>query len=408
MPIGPILAALRRNKAGAILIGLQLALTLAIVCNALFIIVQRLGYIGRPSGVDEASLFVVRNIWVGRTGNDAATLIPSDLATIRATPGVANVYATNSFPLSGGGWSTGLNLMPGQEKSTAQTTVYAADDQTLDTLGVRLVAGRNFRPDEVTDYVPDTKMAPPVIIVTQDLASKLFPDGSALGKAVYMGGKTSPPSTIIGIVDRLQTPWVGSSWSDKFFLRTTLVPHRMLNPSANFVVRALPGQRDAAIKAVAEQLFKTDRLRLIPWTRGYDDIRQRAYKKDRGMATLMTIVCTALLLVTAAGIVGLASFWVGQRHRQIGIRRALGATRGDILRYFQTENLLIAGVGVVVGVIAATALNVWLVTHYEMARLSWLYLLSGAVVIVVLGQLAVLQPALRASRVPPVAATRAA
>ncbi len=126
------------------------------------------------------------------------------------------------------------------------------------------------------------------------------------------------------------------------------------------------------------------------------------------MATLMSIVCTALLLVTAAGSVGLASFWVGQRHRLIGIRRAPGATRGDILRYFQTENLLIAGVGVVVGVMTAIGLNVWLVTHYEMARLSPVYLLTGAAVILVLGQLAVLQPALRASRVPPVTATRAA
>ncbi len=408
MHIGPILNALRRNKAGAILIGLQLALTLAIVCNALFIIGQRLGYIGRGSGVDEASLFVVSNIWVGRADQDASARIPSDLATIRDTPGVENAYSTNSFPLSGGGWSTGLSLKPDQAKSTAQTTVYAIDDHAIDTLGVHLVAGRNFTPEEITDFAPNAHMAPAVIIITQDLANKVFPDGSALGKAVYMGGRTAPPSTIVGIIDRLQTPWVGNSWSDKFFLYCTLVPHRMLNTSTNFVVRAKPGQSDAAIKAVQDRLYASDRLRVIPWARTYDEIRTRAYKKDRGMATLMTVVCTALLLVTAAGIVGLASFWVGQRHRQIGIRRALGATRNDILRYFQTENLLIAGVGVVVGVVAAIGLNVWLVTHYEMARLSPLYVLMGAVVIVVLGQLAVLQPALRASRVPPVAATRAA
>jgi putative ABC transport system permease protein len=149
-------------------------------------------------------------------------------------------------------------------------------------------------------------------------------------------------------------------------------------------------------------------MRVITYARSFDEVRSRAYKKDRGMAILMGIVCTALLLVTAAGIVGLASFWVGQRHRQIGIRRALGATRGDILRYFQTENLLIAGVGVIIGAAAAIGLNLWLVTHYEMARLSPLYVLTGAVAILLLGQLAVLQPALRASRVPPVTATRAA
>jgi putative ABC transport system permease protein len=162
------------------------------------------------------------------------------------------------------------------------------------------------------------------------------------------------------------------------------------------------------MKAVQERLYAANRMRVILSARTFDDIRARAYRKDRGMAILMAIVCAALLLVTAAGIVGLASFWVGQRHRQIGIRRALGATRRNILAYFQTENLLIAGTSVVIGAIGAFGLNQWLVAHFEMARLSPLYVLIGAVTILVLGQLAVLSPALRASRVPPVAATRAA
>lgn len=406
MNIGPIFAALRRNKAGAILIGLQLALTLAIVCNALFIIVQRLDYIGRPSGIDEANLFVIGNIWVGHTDADSATLLPADLATIRATPGVADVYASNSYPLGGSGWSTGLNLKPDQDKSSADTTVYFADEHSIDTLGVRLIAGRNFTADEITDFERNGVLAPAAIIVTEAVAKTLFPNDSALGKVVYMGGKAAPPSTIVGIVDRLQTPWVGASWGDKFFLNTTLVPHRLLGTFTNFIVRAEPGRRDEVMKAVDARLYQADRLRVIRHTRAYDEVRARAYKKDRGMAVLMTIVCAALLAVTAAGIVGLASFWVGQRHRQIGIRRALGATRRDILRYFQTENLLIAGVGVMVGALTAIGLNIWLVTHYEMARLSPLYVLAGAAIVIGLGQLAVLQPALRASRVPPVAATR--
>lgn len=406
MHIGPIFAALRRNKAGAILIGLQLALTLAIVCNALFIITQRLGYIARPTGVDEASLLVMRSIRVGRTAEEAATLVPADLAAIRATPGVIDVYPSNTFPLAGGGWSTGINLTQDQVKSTAQTGIYFVDEHALATLGVKLIAGRNFTADEVTDFTQNDNLAPPVIIITDALARKLFPDGNALGKAVYAGGKTIPPSTIIGIIERLQTPWVGQSWGDKFFLNTTLVPVRQRSTLSTYVIRTDPARRDEVAKAVQERLYAVDRLRVIPWVRTYDEVRARAYKKDRGMATLMAIVCTALLLVTAAGIVGLASFWVGQRHRQIGIRRALGATRTDILRYFQTENLLIAGSGVVVGIAAAIGLNAWLVTHYEMARLSPLYVLAGAAIILGLGQLAVLQPALRASRVPPVAATR--
>ncbi|HET7591674.1 MAG TPA: FtsX-like permease family protein, partial [Rhodanobacteraceae bacterium] len=121
---------------------------------------------------------------------------------------------------------------------------------------------------------------------------------------------------------------------------------------------------------------------------------------------LLLAAALGLLFVTALGITGLASFWVQQRTRTIGIRRAIGATRGDILRYFQTENFLIVTFGVVVGVALAIGLNLLLMKHYELPRLPLWYLPVGAVVLWVLGQLAVLAPALRASRVPPVVATR--
>ena len=114
----------------------------------------------------------------------------------------------------------------------------------------------------------------------------------------------------------------------------------------------------------------------------------------------------ALLLVTALGIIGLASFWVQQRRRQIGIRRALGATRGDILRYFQTENFLIVTGGIVLGMALAFGLNLMLMKLYELPRLPLYYLPIGALVLWGLGQLAVLAPALRAAAVPPVVATR--
>jgi putative ABC transport system permease protein len=120
----------------------------------------------------------------------------------------------------------------------------------------------------------------------------------------------------------------------------------------------------------------------------------------------MSVICLVLLAITAAGIVGLTSFWVGQRHKQIGVRRALGATRGDILSYFLTENLLIGIGGVLVGAVLAIGINLWMVTQFEMARLSLAYVAAGVVALLLLGQGAVLAPALRASHVPPVVATR--
>ncbi|MEO9091880.1 MAG: FtsX-like permease family protein, partial [Rhodanobacter sp.] len=127
---------------------------------------------------------------------------------------------------------------------------------------------------------------------------------------------------------------------------------------------------------------------------------------DRAMAGMLVGVIIAMLLVTALGIVGLASFWVQQRRRQIGIRRAIGATRSDILHYFQTENFLIVTGGIVLGMVLAYGLNLLLIKHYELARLPLYYLPIGALVLWGLGQLAVLGPALGAAAVPPVVATR--
>jgi putative ABC transport system permease protein len=117
-------------------------------------------------------------------------------------------------------------------------------------------------------------------------------------------------------------------------------------------------------------------------------------------------VCVALLVVTALGIVGLASFWVQQRTKQIGVRRALGATRAQILHYFQTENFILATAGIIIGMLLAYGLNQLMMSKAELPRLPALYLPVGALVLWLLGQLSVLGPARRAAAVPPAVATR--
>jgi putative ABC transport system permease protein len=120
----------------------------------------------------------------------------------------------------------------------------------------------------------------------------------------------------------------------------------------------------------------------------------------------MGIISVVLLAITAAGIVGLTSFWVGQRRKQIGVRRALGARRRDILAYFLTENFLISASGAVLGIVLGFAFNLWTVTHFAMDRMSLVYVGLGVLMLLLLGQAATLAPALRASRVSPVEATR--
>jgi putative ABC transport system permease protein len=407
-PFRPILAALRYHKAGAILIALQVALTLAVVCNALFVIEHRLQRLSRDTGIAESELMVVNNKWVAPAAELPARQA-ADVAMLRTLPGVADAYATNAYPLVGGAWQSGIRLDPTSAHYVSEgASIYFVDDHALNTLGVKIAEGRNFRSDEIGALVPNGSPDAPSIIVTRALARRAFPDGHALGKALYIGNRDARPSTIVGIVEHVQTPQTNSSddiyWDDSIF-----VPMRLTSSGAFFVVRAQPGRLPTLLHSVPDALKTLSTRRVIPQPHGvlaFSEVRDMAYRSDRGLAWMLAGICVTLLVVTAAGIVGLTSFWVGQRRRQIGIRRALGATRRDILVYFLTENGLISVAGALVGVVLAFALNAWMMRAFETSRLSLLYVGSGMLILLLLGQLAVLSPARRASRVPPVEATR--
>ena len=408
MELRPILSAMRRNKVGAILIGVQMAITLAILCNALFIIQQRVALSKRPTGTDESNIFVIANQWVGNPP-DLAAKLRGDLAALRALPGVVDAVESISYPLHNGGSSEGLKLNPDQKDLSALTAIYTADEHGLQAFGLKLVAGRNFNPEEVIDHMGYTDLTPPsALIITQALADKLFPGKSALGQSVYFEG---PPKSvpIVGIVDRMQVPWTqAGGWGSKFNDNSAILPFHFVFSNVYYIVRARPGQLTAAMKAAEKALFDLDRARVLGKTATLTEARADAYQDDRGLVVILSVVCAALVAVTAFGIVGLTSYWVSQRRRQIGIRRALGATRNAIIHYFQTENFLIAAAGSLAGVGMAVGLNMWMVSTFEMERLHTGYAIIGAILVLLLGQLAVLWPALKAASIPPALATRAA
>jgi putative ABC transport system permease protein len=414
MSTHPILAALRRHKAGVVLIALQIALTLAIVCNAIFIIGQRIDRVNRPTGIDEANLFVVSQQWVGSPDGDGAdaiekidSLLRADLDTLRRLPGVESVAPVNSVPLLNSSHTNGITLTPEQKSSTLTATIFEGDDKLMNTLGVQLTAGRAFTAADVQNQGSHNDDVTPSVIVSQAAAEKLFPGQSAIGKMIYSDGKGT---TIIGVFKLLESSMVNTFGENSDYY-TIIEPVRVVGDTSRYVVKTRPGEQSAVMGAAREALFAANPQRVIDGKRGilsFATIRHSAYRADRGMAILMAVVCLIMLCVTAAGIVGLTSFWVGQRHRQIGVRRALGARKIDILHYFQIENLMIAGGGVVVGVVLAVGLNLWLMSQYEMPRMPVTYVLIGMVALLALGQAAVFVPARRASRVSPIEATRAA
>jgi putative ABC transport system permease protein len=409
LQITPVLAALKRHKIGTLLIGLQIALTLAIVCNALFIIHQRVTRLARPTGVAEENLLTVRNEWTNARVADLGALIHTDMETLRQLPGVQDVAVSYGYPLRGGGWESNLSIKPEDPSQAIVAARFFGDEHALPVLGARLIAGRNFRADEVRMVDSHDISSPSVAIITKALARRLYPDGSALGKPVYVGSSATP-STIVGIIGDM-AGFSAGAWTDTTYDYVMLEPTVLIDKANAYLIRTQPGQLDTLTKVAPDALFKINRLRIIPdaeygGVRTFAEVRAQAYKDDRGLALMMGAICLVLLMITASGIVGLTSFWVAQRRKQIGVRRALGATRNDIISYFLTENLLICVGGLVVGTVLAAGLSQWLVMRFEMERISPLYVLLGAVVLLLLGQGATLAPALRASRVPPVEATR--
>jgi putative ABC transport system permease protein len=404
MELSVILKSLRRNKIGAVVIAVQIAVTLAILCNALFIVQQRLAASHRPSGADEANIFMIKHQWVGDP-KDLAARLRTDLGALRGLGGVVDAYATNSAPLSNGGDSEGLGRDPDRVDETALTAVYYGDEHALATLGVKLIAGRNFQSDEVIDRVGYNQHTPPsAVIITRALAETLFPHESPLGKPVYISFDHHAVP-VVGVIDRLQVPW-STGWGSRFFYNSILLPFRWSVLYSNYVIRTKPGQLTAVMKTVPKLLSDLNRDRVIVKVESLSVARADSYKDYHGLAVILATVCVALLLVTGFGIVGLTSYWVAQRRRQIGIRRALGASRQAIVRYFQTENLLIAASGTVLGIALAIAANLWMVSSFEMQRLNPVYAFVGALAVLGLGQLAVLWPALRAASIPPALATR--
>ena len=409
MDIRPILSTLMRHKTAASLIVIEIALTCAIICNALFMISDRIREVREVSGLVEDELVRVQILSIGSDADQSART-RTDLANLRAIPGVKDATVLNQVPFVNSSWNSGVRLAQEQQQSTLSATTYMAEDQFIETLGLKLVAGRDFNPDEyqeasdLLDGLTEDGSVPGAII-TRSLADKLYPGEDAVGKSFYSWG--DKPIRVIGLVEHLVRPsQMGGPSAREYSMVFPLRPH--YNLGGNYVIRTSPERRAEVLAAAKKTLLANgaDRIILEDNSKTVEELRHEFFQAPRAMAWLLGIVCVALLLITALGIIGLASFWVQQRTKQIGVRRALGATRGQMLRYFQTENFLLATIGIAVGMLLAFAINQLLMGKYEMARLPLFYLPAGAVLLWALGQLAVWAPARRAASIPPAVATR--
>jgi putative ABC transport system permease protein len=395
-----MVSSLMRNKTGAILVAVQIAVTLAIVINSLYIIVLRVEKINRETGIDVENVIVTYVRGFGH-GFDVVDSITNDINLVKSIPGVVAATVSNHVPLSGSGSGTGLRTVPDETIDAVPTARYQWGEEGLDSLGVTLSRGRNFLAEEIDYILPESdNPAPASILVTQKLADDLFGEEDALGKTVYWG--SMEPSTIVGIIGRMHGSWVGWDKLDNVVIQ----PGKPADTTNKYIIRVEPGMRDELIPLIQKALGESNRQRVVKSVKTLEELAARSYRSDRGMAIVLSVVIALLIGLTALVIVGLSSFHVTQRTKQIGTRRALGARRIDIIRQFMLENWLITTVGAVLGIALTVIVAYWLEVSFELQRLDWRYLPAGIVILWVLSSLAVLEPARRAASVPPAVATR--
>jgi putative ABC transport system permease protein len=376
MEIGPIFRSLIHHKTRFWLITFEIALTLAIVANCINMI------------LDQRS---------------------SMLRLMRALPGVRAATGTSAIPLSGGGSATGRRAT-GTEIDPLTAPYFFVDSEALETFGVELAEGRDFvesdfvRDEDDKNSEADEVDAEPErynVIVSQGLADVLFPDGGALGSTIE-GSSGGNVDTVVGIIEHMHCAWPTSPLAERVMLYPD-EPWSMRR--ARFLVRTEPGMIDELYTRLETDLLDSAEGRLVT-VRTLKEIKDETYSSVHAVTKMLGGVSVLLVVVTSLGIIGLTSFSVTQRTREIGTRRALGATRLAILRYFLVENWLITAMGLTLGILLTYGLNFALARWSDVQTIGMPVVAGGMILIWCVGLLAALVPAIRGTSVPPVLATQ--
>ncbi|MDK2596115.1 ABC transporter permease [Pseudoalteromonas obscura] len=394
----PIIKSLKSNYTAALLFILQVAITFTILVNAIYLAFDKREFIARASGLDEQNVFyVATNLPVEEAAQPA--LLDQDLANIRAFSGVENASVSSGIPLSGWGRLVEVAVNPDTKYDTF-SGYYGGDLNLLKAFGLELVAGSEFSPSaELTVRTEGYRNAID-IMVTKALAKSLFSEQweQIVGKTIYINNQ---PQRVVGVLGTLQAAW--PSWV--VVEHAVLAPVKEADSIVHYVVKTTPGQQDDILTQTLAYLMSLHG-RKIDNFETFMEVKSRAYSAENAASKTLFGVITGLLIVTALGIYGQSRYSIVKRTKLIGIRRAMGASRGQIIRYFVLENVVLCLVGILIGVCAAIVLNNVFSNAFELGTIPLSYLLYGSICTIILGQVAVLYPAIRAAQLSPAIATR--
>jgi putative ABC transport system permease protein len=264
----------------------------------------------------------------------------------------------------------------------------------FETIGARLVEGRFLNASDGADSTP-------VLVVNQTLARTYWPNESAIGHRMRPGGAQNW-FTVVGVVADIKNAALDRATGTELFAPYTQIPARQ-----SYLLVRTQGDPNALVAAVRQEIRALDRALPVADVRTLDEVMDRARSRPKFLTLLLTLFSAISLTLAALGIYGVISYSVAQRTNEIGIRMALGAQAGDVLRMVGAAGLKLAVAGVVIGGLLAFALTRVLsgllfgVSAVDAATYA---AMAGTLVAVAL--LACWIPARRAARVDPLIALR--
>jgi putative ABC transport system permease protein len=329
-------------------------------------------------------------------------------ARLRALPGVQGVAAMSGLPplRNVNANDTDFEHIPNNrpQGSTPAENVDFYQFVTLgyaDTMGIPVVAGRSFEPADTGGN--------PVLLINEASAKRFFADRDPIGQRVKPGfGPNTPWFTVIGVLKDVKQGGVAEvAGTEIYMLADQLPKHASFAPgSMNFVVRSsmpfdtLAPQFRTAVSSIDSELP-------VVRMREMDDVVDAAVARPRFMTVLLGVFAGLALLLAAVGTYGVLSYLVSERRQEIGIRMALGADRGRILRLVLARGLVLCGIGLVLGLAASLGLNRVLgALLFNVAPTDPRTLAGVAVIIAAVATIACVVPAWRATRVDPLVVLR--
>jgi putative ABC transport system permease protein len=326
--------------------------------------------------------------------NDSKVAFFEQLAArVSALPGVSSVAYANRFPLRGG-WGSGVHL----EREPG--VVHEADFQAVspgyfDTLSIRLLKGRGVS-------VTDGKNSSPVAVVNEVFATKFFPGQDPLGKRFSRGG---PQFTIVGIVSNIRRDGQRAELTPQVYLPAAQTGSYPVGLS-DFAVRTEADPTSVA-KAIQQEVWALDKDQPVTAVRTLAEIASQNIARQRMLALLTTLFAALGVILAMIGVYGVVSYSVSRRRAEMGVRMALGAESSDLLQLVLRQAVILAAVGLSVGLPLAFALSRYLrtllfgVTPTDLATYT-----AAALTLAVVAILAAIGPARRAARTNPVEALR--